>query len=289
MRVAVTGAGGFIGAVTARVLAEAGVEVAAHRGPEEFDIADGDGLKRFFTGCDAVVHLAGPPSVPESFERPIEYLRAHVLGTATVLEEMSRAGIRFLVYVSSAEVYGASEVAVDEMHPLAPRSPYAVAKAAAERLVLAAGARRDVGGYIVRPFSVYGRGMPERSLLAGVLRQAEEGPEIGVNDLRPVRDYCYIEDLAELFLLALRVPRRDMVTLNASYGKGYSVAEAIGAVGYALGFTPIVKEHGTKRSEQVEILRLVGDTGAAWRTLGWRARHDLTDGIRRMQTRVVLQ
>jgi nucleoside-diphosphate-sugar epimerase len=288
MRVALTGTGGFIGSVTARVLTEAGVDVAAHRGPEDFDIADGEALERFTAGCDAVLHLAGPPSVSESFQRPTEYLRAHVLGTAAVLEAMRRSRIQFLVYVSSAEVYGAAErTAVAETHGLSPRSPYAMAKAAAERLVLAAGDRGEVGGYIVRPFSIYGPGMQNRSLLAEVLRQAESGSEIFVSDLRPIRDYCYVEDLAEFFELALNARRRDIVTLNASYGKGYSVAEVIQAVGVALGFTPTARERGTKRPEHVEILHLVGDPRTARRALGWRARHDLIEGIRHMRTAMV--
>lgn len=277
-----------MGSVVTRAYVQAGFDVREHRSPEDFDITDCEALERFVEGCDAVVHLAGPPSVSESFEHPIEYLRAHVLGTAAVLEAMRRARVRFLIYASSAEVYGAPLVdAVDERYPLAPRSPYAAAKAAAERLVLAAAERQDVGGYVIRPFLVYGRGMREQSMLARVLRQAQERQEIRVNDLRPVRDFCYVEDLAELFVLALRATRDDVLTLNASYGKGYSVAETIAEVGAALGFTPLATENGTKRGEDVEILRLVGNSEAAWQTLGWRARHDLAAGIRQMQTSMV--
>jgi nucleoside-diphosphate-sugar epimerase len=283
VRAAVTGAGGFIGSATTGALNRAGMDVAPHSGPEQFDICDTRALTQLFSGCDAVVHMAGPPSVSESLADPLGYARAHVMGTASVLEAMRCGNVRALVYISSAEVYGrAQSDLVAEDHPLAPRSPYGASKAAAEMLVRAACARRDVGGYIIRPFSIYGERMPASSLMTTILRQAHDGDVVTVQDLTPVRDYCYVGDLAELIALAVSRPRADLVTLNAAYGKGYSVAEVIAAAGAALERHLDAKEASQKRPPGVEIARLVADVGAAQRELGWRAKHDLQDGIRAM-------
>lgn len=287
MRAAVTGAGGFIGSATTGALNAAGIDVAAHSGPEQFDICDTAALTHLFSDCDAVVHMAGPPSVSESLADPLGYARAHVMGTASVLEAMRRARVHALVYISSAEVYGrAQRDLVAEDHPLEPRSPYGASKAAAEMLVRAARASQGVGGYVIRPFSVYGRRMPASSLMATILRQAYAGDIVTVQDLTPVRDYCYVGDLAELIAVAVSRPRHDLVTLNAAYGRGYSVAEVIAAAGAALGRHLDAKEASEKRPAGVEIARLTADVTAAQRELGWRAKHDLTDGVRAMHAAI---
>ena len=73
------------------------------------DITDAAIVRELVEGSDAVVHLAGPASVSESFENATEYARVHVCGTATVLDACREEGIRRFVYISSAEVYGRSE------------------------------------------------------------------------------------------------------------------------------------------------------------------------------------
>jgi nucleoside-diphosphate-sugar epimerase len=251
--------------------------------PVFFEITDDAAVERLISGCDAVIHLAGPPSVAESLERPLAYVRAHVLGTATVLEAMRNAGIRTLVYVSSAEVYGECAMPVKETHPISPRSPYGAAKAAAEQLVRASVAYQSLNGYIIRPFCVYGRGMPEASLIATILRQADEGREILVRDLTPVRDFCFVDDLAALIARAAVTPRDDVVALNAAYGKGYSVSEVIAEVSTALNRPLVGKDADSKRGPGVEIHRLVADVTAAQNELNWRARYDLQQGIRQFR------
>jgi nucleoside-diphosphate-sugar epimerase len=281
MRVALTGACGFVGSATRGALVRAGVDVVAHSGPEQFDICNTEALAAFMQGCELIVHVAGPPSVAASFEQPVEFARAHVLGTASVLHAMRCADVRGLVYVSSAEVYGQprGEI-VSEDQPPAPRSPYGAAKAAAEIAVTAASAYQGANGYIIRPFSIYGPNMPAGSLISRILRQAEIGDEIAVNDLAPVRDYCFVDDVAELIAAAVLSPRRGIVALNAGSGKGYSVEEVVDAAARALNRRLTVVERGDKRPAGVEIRRLVADVRAAQRELGWRARHELVAGLR---------
>src|SRR5260370_382223 len=86
------------------------------------------------SSSDMVVHLAGPPSVAESFRRSPEYVRIHVGGTAALLQACHATGVQKLVYISSAQVYGnPTRNRVPEDHLLSPRSPYGSAKVAAEQ------------------------------------------------------------------------------------------------------------------------------------------------------------
>ncbi len=149
---AVTGAGGFLGASLVRMLAGSGQPVRALMGPPgsvghpppdgvevcHAEIDDARAMGELVDSAAAVIHLAGPPSVADSFQRPAEHARVHVTGTATILQACRNAGVGRIVYISSAEVYGQPQVeSVDERHRLQARSPYAAAKIAAEHFIRA--------------------------------------------------------------------------------------------------------------------------------------------------------
>jgi nucleoside-diphosphate-sugar epimerase len=110
------------------------------------DICDPAALMPLVESATTVVRLAGPPSVAPSSQGPMAYAHMHVSGTAPVVDACARAGVRRLVYVSSAEVYDQPTVnPVNENAPIAPRSPYAAAKVGTEAFVragaIAAGSR----------------------------------------------------------------------------------------------------------------------------------------------------
>ena len=117
-RVLVTGANGLIGTALChrlhgrghRVRALCGPAAAAAGPPAGVEVAHGDMLDAglltaLVAEMDTVVHLAGPPSVSESFQAPVAFARAHVEGTVTLLEACRATRVRRIVYVSSAEIY----------------------------------------------------------------------------------------------------------------------------------------------------------------------------------------
>jgi nucleoside-diphosphate-sugar epimerase len=152
-QVLITGAGGFIGRWAVRKFAAAGYRVRALLGPGDspekladhsydlpeffqLDVAGDESIDPIVAGCDAIVHLAGPASVSQSFAAPSDCARIHVCGTINVVARACALGVRRIVYISSAEVYGRPLLnPVAEDHQLEPLSPYGAAKAAAERFV----------------------------------------------------------------------------------------------------------------------------------------------------------
>lgn len=307
--VVVTGAGGFLGGAVVRALAAAAPDaslvralVSAPSQPfvappagvavAQADIDDVDALAALFEGAACVVHLAGPSSVAASFEHPALFARAHAAGTAAVVEAATARDVPALVHVSSAEVYGQPQAdPVTEDHPLAPRSPYGAAKACAEAMLVTAKRYRGRVA-MVRPFSVYGPGQPGASLLSGVLRQALDPAtdEVVVADLRPVRDYCFVEDVAEAALRAAGAPRvagdGAPRVYNAASGVGVAVAElAALAADVAAERTgrrkPVREDPSRRRPGGADILHLVADVSRAARELGWAPRTPLREGLRR--------
>lgn len=296
LAIAVTGAGGFIGSALCRRLVASGHAVHALLGPPghvvtrvpgvvqeiSAEIGDGDALARLFAGAGAVIHLAGPASVRASFDDPLLFARTHVEGTTAALGAALRAGITRFVYVSSAEVYGRPESdPVAETHPLEARSPYAAAKIGAEQMVRAYGHAFGLHAAIVRPFSVYGPGMGQYSLVRTIVRQLCDAAPMRLADLRPERDYCFIDDVARALELAARVALNRTVALNVGSGVGTSVAELAGTAMRLAGRPHSLEEiRADGRPGDAEILRLVADRAQARALLGWEPRVTLEDGLR---------
>jgi nucleoside-diphosphate-sugar epimerase len=295
--VVVTGAGGFIGPSVVQAMLRHGARVRALVGPPGksvckppegvltafCDITDAAVVRELVEGSDAVVHLAGPASVSESFENATEYARVHVCGTATVLDACREEGIRRFVYISSAEVYGRSETELVEEHQrLEARSPYGAAKIGAEKLVEAFVLNAGIQAAILRPFSVYGPGLSRQSVLGTILHQAQSDNFIQLRDLKPIRDYCYLDDLAQAIVLSCVANIDRQCVINIGTGIGTSVGELAQLVLKVRGLNlPIRECKQEERPATAEIVRLVADFRIARKVLGWSSQTPLAVGIQR--------
>jgi GDP-4-dehydro-6-deoxy-D-mannose reductase len=243
MRILVTGVSGFVGHHVARALLARGHAVSGTFLDETFDLpgvalrhldlmAAPEEVARALAAIVAelrperIVHLAGLAHVGRSWQETPAYFRVNVLGTDAVL---AAAGDAPVLLASSAEVYGAvpdAEQPIAEDRPLAPISPYALTKAAAERLVLA---RR---GVVVRSFNMTGPGQSSRFALPAFARQLAEieagrkPPVLAVGNLEPRRDFVHVADGAEA--IALLVERGDAGGIyNVASGRAASIREAL--------------------------------------------------------------
>ncbi len=299
--VAVTGAGGFIGAHVVSALQRAGLAVRSLIGPPEAvcarpkqslsftpsgiyaDICDDSAILELISGADVVIHLAGPPSVAESFRYPAVFARAHVEGTVCVLEACRHAHVTRLVYLSSAEVYGRPETKfVNEDHPLSARSPYGAAKIGAEAMIAAFAATYDLSAIILRPFSVYGPGAPAQSLLSGLICTLQSGGPVTVHDLRPVRDYTFVTDVSSAVNAAAHLPFTPGVRCcNLGTMRGTSVAELWDLLAATYGSHATISEVAQgRRPGATNLLRLVADNRRARDVLGWSPVTPLEKGLR---------
>jgi UDP-glucose 4-epimerase len=298
-RVLVTGGAGYIGAVVTAHLLEAGYRVTVlddlstghRRGvPAGAEFVEGrvheTAAKVLDPSYAAVLHFAAYSQVGESVARPEKYWNNNVVGSHLLLDAMREAGVRRLVFSSTAAVYGEPErVPIPETAAAAPTSPYGATKLAVDHMISAESAAHGLAAVSLRYFNVAGsyqgfgeRHDPESHLIPLVLKAAlGDRPNIAVyGDDYPtadgtcVRDYIHVADLAEAHLLALRAaaPGEHLIC-NLGNGNGFSVRQVIDAARRVTG-RPIPEVAATRRPG--DPASLVAGAARAAEALGWRPR-----------------
>jgi nucleoside-diphosphate-sugar epimerase len=268
----VPGASGFLGRHLVGALESQGYIVRQHSS------ADGDIATSTFRmeGIARVVHLAGKSYVPESWQNPAEFYRTNVMGAVNVLEHCRRSGAA-LVLISSY-VYGQPQRSpIAEDHPLSAPNPYAQSKIVAEDIARFYVQRFDLPLVIVRPFNIYGPGQRPPFLIPFLIAQALDpsADAIHVQDLRPKRDYTYIDDAVSLLTAILRSQAQGVFNLGS--GSSASVAEVAELILSATGVRKPVVSADKQRPN--EVMDVVADISRAGAELGWKPRTSLADGI----------
>ena len=261
--VLVTGPGGFVGAHLRAELGEAFV-------PYEGDVLDADALRSALGGADAVVHLAAQSSVAASWEDAMASWRVNVDGTVCVLEAVraERPEARVLL-ASTCEVYGnAARIPTPEDEPIAPRSPYAASKAAAELACVFSGL--DV--IVARATNHEGPGRDDRFAVGSWTLQlarleAEGGGTLRVGDLSAERDILDVRDVCRAYRLLLD-PAVPAGTYNVASGRTVKMAEVVEQL-IGLARAPVRVERDEARVRPADIPRLSGDPSKLRAVAGW--------------------
>jgi GDP-4-dehydro-6-deoxy-D-mannose reductase len=268
-RILVTGGGGFVGTHLLELL---GDEAA----PLEADVTDPAALSDAIGEARprAVVHLAALSWVPQSWREPAEVWKVNVVGTVNVLEGVRRehAEARVL-FASTGEVYGrAGRLPTPEDEPVAPVSPYAASKAAAE---IACGQAREAGLDVVvaRAFQHEGPGRDERFAIGSWTRQLAEleldgGGTLGVGNLGVERDITDVRDVCRAYRLLLE-PSVEAGTYNVASGRSVPLADIVDVL-VGLADCPVTVEPDPERLRAVEIPVMRGDASRLEEATGWR-------------------
>ena len=315
--VLVTGGAGYIGSHTVLLLLEAGrrvlvldnlsnssrealERVAAITGKRaefvEGDIRDTALLDRLFQEHEigSVIHFAGLKAVGESVAQPLRYYDCNVTGSLRLLEAMDGAGVRNLVFSSSATVYGdPASVPIREDFPLSATNPYGATKLHIEDMLRdlhRADPRWSVA--LLRYFNPVGahesgrigedpNGEPNNLMpyVAQVAVGKREqlrvfGDDYDTPDGTGVRDYIHVMDLAEGHLAALDALARDggLITTNLGTGRGYSVLDMVRAFAAASGRE--VRYQIAERRPG-DVASCYADPAHAKQVLGWEAKRGI--------------
>lgn len=260
----------------------------------EGDIRDRRCLKSLFASCkfDAVVHFAGLKAVGESVAQPLAYFDNNVSGSIVLFEEMALAGVKCVVFSSSATVYGDPEaVPIKETSRLSVTNPYGRSKLYVEE-ILRDVVRSDPEWQVMllryfNPVGAHSSGligedpagipnnlMPFVSQVAVGKRAKLQvfGNDYPTPDGTGVRDYIHVEDLAQGHLSALAALKDGVATVNLGTGRGCSVLEMINAFQQASG-KRVPYEIVERRPG--DIATCYADPTLAEEFLGWKAELDI--------------
>lgn len=305
MRVVVTGVAGFIGSAVARALLASGDEVVgvdcllpdlypadvkqrqvdALVGRQGFSFAPldlrTDEVRPLLEDADVVVNMAALPGLAKSWECFAAYQGCNTLVVQRLLAGLADHPDVHLVQASTSSVYGRLAQG-DEAGPLAPISPYAVTKLAAEHLVSAYRAGFGVRATVLRYFSVYGPGQRPDMAYSILCERLLEGRAVQVTgDGRQTRSNTYVDDVVAATVEACRI-RPDGAVLNVCGSERISLLDALGVLADELGEQPHVEFLPGRAGDQAHT---GGDAARAREVLGWRPVVGIEDGLRRQARR----
>jgi len=260
VKVLVTGILGFIGSHLAEKLVNEGYEVygivrrVANRNFEVIkkilkditlitgDITDYVSIRNALrtVNPDIVIHLAALTPVRDSFERPFEYLQANLLGTMNVAHamlELPDPQTRKLIAASTAEVYGLqAKEPMKESLALKPTSPYAVSKAAADLYLQMMSHTYNLNNTILRPTNTYGRKFDTSFMIEYLVTRMLKGEKVYIGAPNSVRDYMYVDDHVNAYLLVIKNAKSNGQIYNVGTGIGTSNRELAEMVAEKIGY-----------------------------------------------------
>ncbi|WP_407312784.1 NAD-dependent epimerase/dehydratase family protein [Pseudomonas sp. nanlin1] len=223
----------------------------------EGDVADAALVRQAVTGCKAVVHLAAVASVQASVDDPVKTHQSNFVGTLNVCEAMRQAGVRRVLFASSAAVYGnnGQGEAIDEATPKAPLTPYASDKLASEYYLEFYQREHGLEPAIFRFFNIYGPRQDPSSPYSGVIsiftERARQGLPITVfGDGEQTRDFYYVGDLVRLLLQALEKSQVEAGAVNVGLNDVVTLNQLLAALKVVLGELPAVS-YGPARAGDI--------------------------------------
>lgn len=303
-RILVTGGCGFIGSNLVKYLLENDRDISIHildaltyaanlnnYTPEEWadpnlkftkgDVRDEKTVTGILKKADMVIHLAAETHVDRSIDNAYPFVRTDVFGTQVMLESIRRAPVERFIHISTSEVYGRALVnPMDEMHPLNPQSPYAAAKAGADRLVYAYFLTYKLPVVIIRPFNNYGPyQFPEKVIPLFVTNAIEDSPLPVYGAGAFTRDWLHVSDhcraLERLMQIDLKSVQGEAINLGT--GREWDVNYIAEAVINRLGKSKELIKNVTDRPGHVQ--RHISSVKKARDMLGWEARIKFEKGL----------
>ena len=298
MKTVVTGGAGFIGSHLIRRLVADGAHVTviddlstgrreniegvpvtvAERDLARDDVTD------LLRGVDVIFHLAAVPSVPRSVREPLRSHQAAATGTLRLLDAAREAGVQTFVNSSSSSVYGdVASPPMRESMPTVPRSPYAVAKLAAEGYTRVFAQLHGMRTVSLRYFNVFGpRQDPASTYAAAIPRfitaYMRREPPLVYGDGRQSRDFTYVDNVVEANIAAAAAPKLSGESVNIAAGNPRTVLDVLEAISKEFGYS-LPPAYAPDRPGDIRDSH--ADLSVARSLLGYKATVDFPTGLRR--------
>lgn len=275
----ITGGKGFIGKHLETFLKNKNIEVIAPSS-KEFDVTQKQDWKTFLLeNITCVIHLAGRTFVPDSWEKPDEFISMNFQGTVNAVEFCRIKNIP-MVFIS-AYIYGKpKKLPISEGDEVNPNNPYAESKYISEQVCEFYARNFNLNIAALRLFNVYGPNQKENFLVPHIINQVKNSDKeiIEILDLTPKRDYVYIEDVCDA-IYKVAEKNSGYNVYNIGSGESYSVKEVIDII-QELSETnkEVVSKQQVRPNEMNDV---VADIAKIFDDIGWKPMTEFRDGLKR--------
>ena len=296
MKVLVTGGAGFIGSHVNKLLLEQGHSVTViddlSKGHKEYidpkikfhkvSLEDQEQLENILPGHDAVIHMASFIEVGESVKKPVEFAQNNIIGTVKLLEAIRIADVKKIIFSSSACVYGLpKKLPITEDDPLGEQeNPYGITKISMEQFCKLYHNLFEFDVAILRYFNPYGPGelhQPETHAIPNFVKSILSKKPIPLFwKGEQIRDFIYIDDLAQAHVLALTLS--GLHILNVGTQTGVKVIDVVKKIFQIIGYEVPIEDKGERKGD---VPALVASSEKIQKVLGWNAKVDLDEGLKR--------
>lgn len=294
MRILITGINGFIGLHLAEKLLKRGHFVTGIGRTKKCKIPD---IKTYYEGSvldkkllekaikdvEIVIHLAAITSHKEIVDKKAKAIATNLLGTKNVLHVFSNSKARKFLYPSTGKVYGkVLYLPITENHPTNPLNILGKSKLEVEKLIDFYN-NNQKEFIIFRIFNAYGPSQREGFLIPAILKQIHEGKkEIVLGDIDARRDWVYIDDLINAFILAIeKKGYKGLSAYNICTGVGSSARDIVKIISKVKGLDIKVRVD-PKLLRPDEMKDEYGSFEKTQRILGWKPKVNLKDGLQRL-------
>jgi dTDP-glucose 4,6-dehydratase len=248
------------------------------------NVTNGELMDTLVSQSDMIVHFAAETHVTRSIYDNTQFFKTDVLGTQTMANSVCKYKdrIKRFLHISSSEVYGTAQSdKMDEEHPLNPMSPYAAAKAGADRLVYSYWATYGIPVVIVRPFNNYGPRQHLEKVVPRFITSVLLDEKLRVHgDGVSARDFVHVEDNCEAIDLLLHAAEEKVIgeVFNVGSGQHRSILSIAQDIIEMMASESGSYAHVGDRPGQV--LRHTADISKISSVLGWKPRISWREGIK---------
>jgi len=302
MKVLVTGADGFIGShLTESLLAE-GYNVRALAQYNSFnywgwlediqqtanleivcgDVRDPAYCREICKGIDVIFHLASLIAIPYSYIAPQSFIDTNIKGTLNICQAAKDWKVKRILVTSTSEVYGTAQyVPIDEKHPLQPQSPYSASKIGADAIAMSFYNAYQLPVTIVRPFNTYGPRQSARAVIPTIITQIASGnKEIKIGVTTPTRDFNYVKDICNGFILLAKCAKAIGETVNIGSNNEISIKELFALIKDIMhSDANLIVDEQRLRPEHSEVFRLRCDNTKIKELTGYKPQYALREGL----------
>ncbi len=226
-----------------------------------------------------VINLGGYVNHVNYFDGGDEVFKVHFDGTKNLVSCIDKSNLKSFVQIGSSDEYGDNVAPQNESQRESPISPYSFAKVASTHFLQMLHKTEGFPAVVLRPFLVYGPGQDDNRFIPQIIQGCINDEEFPTSDGEQFRDFCYIDDIVDVILLALTNKKAYGEVINIASGVSISIKDVILLIKSLVGSGK--PQFGLVLYRAGENMELYADISKAKEILGWSAQVDITTGLDR--------